>query len=1300
MSILGIRSFDNQRSEAIQFFSPLTLIVGSNGSGKTTIVECLKYVTTGILPSNSKTGGAFIHDPKLCGEKEVMAQVKLAFQASTGFRMVATRSLQLSVKKTARSQKTLEGLLLMLRNGERITMSTRIAELDTVIPQSLGVSTAVLDNVIFCHQDDSLWPLSEPANLKKKFDEIFEAQKYTKAIENIKQLRKKQNEELAKYKIMEQHAREDKDRAQRAKKKTIQLHNEIEELRIKSHDLEQRMAKARELADKAWKEAESYSQILGTLEGKRIEVRSKETTIRDLKIHLQEVPESDEWLQSTLDEFDMRLEQYQEQRQVKQEAYMERKEVIDTRRGELLQKHNERGEQEHAKADHNRQTERRKDMIRAVASQQGLRGYDDLSDDSLIDDFMFKIRKLSKEQHAALDRARSEANSERRDAQSLLNRLTERQAALKDSKQSARDLIALNERQAKEYQTRVNEISVDEGNRAAIESRIDSANNQLQSLRTASVQKNWDQAIKDANQELHSHEEDTARLNMALIQGTKKAGEMARISHLKQEVKDRTRSLKTLKDTHTDRINKLIGHEWDVNSCEQVHQQAVESATQDLSSAERERDTVARELEQVQFKMKTVRDSLEQKKGEMKTCEAQVRKVLDGSEPSEYQNIVNAMQNNLDIMKSNASNASGLVKYFESILQVAQPPKLLCRVCERPFTGGESDPSLLRMKKKVQGLIKKAAMEVNEEEIKAAEAELKEVVDAAVPLEVYNRLKEKEIPALQDEQDNLSRQRQNLNTKIEDHDKVVERCRLSVSELEQIGRPVASISKCQAEILSFESQIQELLSKQSQHGEVHTLEDIQKEISTFAEKIQTIKTRISQLTSEKESSRTQLSNLELELSDLKNQLNTTSFQLEKKESLMARVEEYKTLNQKQRELIDKADRDIEALEPEIATAQAKYDDLAQRAESRERDLSRKCSEISDSINALNLVNDQIQSYVDLGVPEKLANTTREIKRIEQDIKTLESEQNEITREINKISEQLRDSESTKRQYSDNLRYRQESRALERLNAEIVQLAAHNAEVDRDRFQEESAKWTREHNRLSGEVKSLMGQMISKDAQLGELLEDFKTDFTDAPKRYKESHIRVETTKAAVEDLGRYATALEKAIMKYHGIKMEEVNRIIEELWRRTYRGTDVDYIMIKTESEKAGSRSYSYRVVMVKQDAEMDMRGRCSAGQKVLASIIIRLALAECFGSNCGLIALDEPTTNLDHENISSLAESLHDIIKYRQQQANFQLIVITHDEEFLRQMHCGDFADYYYRVDRNEKLKSVIERQRIAEVL
>jgi DNA repair protein RAD50 len=40
---------------------------------------------------------------------------------------------------------------------------------------------------------------------------------------------------------------------------------------------------------------------------------------------------------------------------------------------------------------------------------------------------------------------------------------------------------------------------------------------------------------------------------------------------------------------------------------------------------------------------------------------------------------------------------------------------------------------------------------------------------------------------------------------------------------------------------------------------------------------------------------------------------------------------------------------------------------------------------------------------------------------------------------------------------------------------------------------------------------------------------------------------------------------------------------------------------------------------MVKSEQRLDMRGRCSAGQKALASLIIRLALAETFCVKCGM---------------------------------------------------------------------------------
>lgn len=72
--------------------------------------------------------------------------------------------------------------------------------MEKLVPQLMGVSPAVLESVIFCHQDDSLWPLSDAKTLKDRFDDIFAATRYTKALEAIFKLRKEKATEI---KVME-----------------------------------------------------------------------------------------------------------------------------------------------------------------------------------------------------------------------------------------------------------------------------------------------------------------------------------------------------------------------------------------------------------------------------------------------------------------------------------------------------------------------------------------------------------------------------------------------------------------------------------------------------------------------------------------------------------------------------------------------------------------------------------------------------------------------------------------------------------------------------------------------------------------------------------------------------------------------------------------------------------------------------------------------------------------------------------------------------------------------------------------
>ena len=160
-------------------------------------------------------------------------------------------------------------------------------------------------------------------------------------------------------------------------------------------------------------------------------------------------------------------------------------------------------------------------------------------------------------------------------------------------------------------------------------------------------------------------------------------------------------------------------------------------------------------------------------------------------------------------------------------------------------------------------------------------------------------------------------------------------------------------------------------------------------------------------------------------------------------------------------------------------------------------------------------------------------------------------------------------------------------------------------------------------------------------------------YLDIEKRLLELEIKYNLTRDMALEIGEKHDALEEALMKYHHEKMKEINKTLGDFWKMTYKGNDIDTIEIKSDVERSSTnariRSYNYRIVLkTADDTELDMRGRCSAGQKVLSSIIIRLSLAETFCSNCGILALDEPTTNLDVDNIEGLANALIEIIENR----------------------------------------------------
>ena len=97
-------------------------------------------------------------------------------------------------------------------------------------------------------------------------------------------------------------------------------------------------------------------------------------------------------------------------------------------------------------------------------------------------------------------------------------------------------------------------------------------------------------------------------------------------------------------------------------------------------------------------------------------------------------------------------------------------------------------------------------------------------------------------------------------------------------------------------------------------------------------------------------------------------------------------------------------------------------------------------------------------------------------------------------------------------------------------------------------------------------------------------------------------------------------------------------------------------------------------------------------GQKVLASIVIRIALAEVFSNTASMLTLDEPTTNLDRTHIDHLTQELARLIEMNLYYRKFQLVIISHDLEFIGKLE--KYTDHYYEVSRNEQKFSVIKKK------
>lgn len=1358
LEIMGIRSFSTDEKETIEFQSPLTMIVGANGCGKTTIIECIKFATTGSLPPGAGAGRSFVHDPKVAGQSEVKASIKLRFYDSGGRSTKVVRSMQVRQTKTNASFKQLDGTIVADDRGEKKSMTHRCTELDQTIPLLLGVSKAILENVVFCHQEESSWPLSEPATLKKKFDDIFASARYTKALEQVKGDKKKWNDQAKQLENEWRLLNERKKVASDYKLMARARENEIAQMDEQLADCAREGVEIQGRADELDQVAAESEALDKKIELTKQEVSRARSDIERLRAQMGKDVMNDvstEELQKALTDLDKKDNASQDKETACETRRREFEQLVDAARAALSKSDTLKGEVTASKNDAINVLKSFADMVGQGRTKEALEA------------------KLADTQHAA-ERTLEEVTAH---ADAEADRLASNLFVAKATKEQF-------SKQAADVKNRIDTLEREVGTLKPLRASQTDLDNALT---------NHDRAKKDLEQHQETMAAEAAAGKTELERQDRREHEIevelrkerAFLDDLRSTERHRTKlrearaALDVARKQHDDKLDEvrvMIG----VNvSCSVEDEEAiatlVKSAHQAMAECTAQEKVASNTEQQARVELGVVERSLPSTSvgdasssvpnaeggSEIRALFANVHReacalqqhvlsrgfrtvdehtkeavdtALDGETRAAYFSKLDAFsaQQNLELPRYDEELAalapskltttvtraqeleSGIGRVYHvysAFGQVADMDKAAldehdkCGLCRRTLDDSSREKVRKRIRR-VTEMFSATKWATFHEQARAILEKAKQLESKCVDWLELRRASTKAAEQEQSARAKLDLARNALSdavhaleAKREAADEARAKHR-SLTEVAELARAVRDTSANFAdETASFERMCGPSGLARTSDEVFEAIRELEGEKTKLAQAKQAAADCKVKLMS----AETRLAAAEREASDVvsrarqalerkhevdhKRQTLADSLEILRKERSEGRDQENKLADavklaeyeserhkKETRRLKDEARAKHEAATRELDTFAA----LQQRAFSAETELASIDARIK-------------QLHVERAEYERAeAQAKSSIAQVDSELQVLRADASQLM--------------NGKRTLKDNLALRANDRELndklselrkltEQRDADDRYLSADEIKSKRDRLKTKEDAIRERSAELKGKRAQMVMSLHETRAKLK--LKEYKNIDDEA----KRARIESETTAMAVSDLEIYHSALDRALLTYHGIKIKEVNDLIRELWQAIYQGDDIDVVQIVSGEESnstRANRSYNYQVQMRKagSNVNMDMKGRCSAGQRVLASIVVRLALAQAFGlDGSGILCLDEPTTNLDQANRASLARGLATIIAERSKQANFQLIVITHDEHFITTMRLElqtiaktSLPEYFWRVMRQNR--------------
>uniref|UniRef100_A0A182P3Y5 DNA repair protein RAD50 n=1 Tax=Anopheles epiroticus TaxID=199890 RepID=A0A182P3Y5_9DIPT len=1302
LEIRGIRSFGVDRDDVqqINFRAPLTLIVGQNGCGKTTIIECLKYGLTGEMPPGSNRGVGFVHDPKIFNTVESLGQVKLMVKDFTGNMVTAIRSMKITHKGKNPKFETMDSTITMenAQTKEKVTMTrSRVADINNEMCDAMGVSKAILNNVIFCHQEDSCWPLDEPKELKKKFDAIFGTTEYNRVIDKLIKISKEYNEKLKEkmgdLKLLQniktqaetkQLQLEDGERKMGKLNETIgELESDIKPIQTK---LEKLALVERQYSSLLAKKIEFNSKIKSKQEQCQ-QLRSKinklfEGSLAELEMEIRIFQQTSSSKRSDLENDESEL-----QRMKLQDRSLQTKlQSIEGQRIELVEKQ---------KRERELQVDRGK-KIKTLGEKLTLSLTEDYGaasiSASVVDAVLSSIRSALKTQESTVQSKGKAFEEEDAQAQKNIDKLRETKATLESDCASKRRQIEQLDREKLQTAREVTEIERSAETLKRLIDEIDRLEQEYETQVSAADLPGKRKELIERKQLRDQLQDQLDKLDERISSLDAVALKEQELTLKEQQCTGREGELRRLRNKHADNLRRLFPD----RTIESNYKNNLQNLFDDL---QKEVKTVNEKLRRTQAtvtEMETTRKSQKQQLDRLERDLADAEeKIYSACRGNPYEEVLAKL--NDKILKNNMEHGearSAVVLYQKFISNIETDH--CCPVCDRGLQNEDVNDVSGKLKDEIRRLPEK--IENLERTLKKDRADYDKLL-ALQPVSERLEKQKKELPQLKQQLQETERRLTTASDELEELQLAVSEPTANIQLINTMVGDMSILDKLGSELERMKRGVEELrLQLGANIAEGVTIESLKSERESLRAKFKTERNLTDELQNMIDTRTEKLNNLQTR----NNQMKSKKLKLQ---------ESVQSLDQKRARVTELGVK-ITTLEGELNDAKQRLSpvqqQLQQELEQKQRSKERNNKELQRLRKVLDELRWEETEIVRLSCElDELSalNLSAELSRLQKKKEQTQQEQDQLKRtmegkaqDIEKLRQDIANQHLQERDLIDNRDLKRLMRETSDLEGELATLVKSMGEMEVGSVQKERDRLIDVRDGLQAKRSELNGQVGELQRQLNELRKELnRSEFKNAVRNYTNTLCESIVQRKIIIDIKKYRDVLESALREYHTEKMQEINRTIFSLWRDIYRGNDIDYIRINTVDDGVAERSdkrrvYTYGVVQAKNDVEIDMRGRCSAGQKVLASLIIRLALAETFSSNCGVMALDEPTTNLDRDNIDSLCDSLRRIVAEREG-GHFLLIVITHDEDFVNKL---EKFENYYRISRNSDGKSVIKEERL----